>query len=80
MIKNKTTYVKLTFGFDKNKFGYPSIYRRGKGANLYGSIINLFRQRGNNKMPPEQKIEIIAQLERALELLKKSDHEKSGNN
>lgn len=74
---NKTTYIKITFGFDKNKFGYPNIYRRGKGANLYGAVIHLFRQRGNNKLPPEQREEVISQLKRAVELLEKDKKSKT---
>jgi len=58
----KTTYVRITFGFDKNKFGQPKFYRKGKGINLADAIGNLFRQKGNNYLPIEQKNEIISQI------------------
>lgn len=67
-VEDKTTSVKITFGFGKNKYGYPKVYRRGKGKDLHEAIINLFRQRGNNFLPPEQRGEILAQLKRTSEI------------
>lgn len=67
----KTTYVKITFGFDKNKFGNSNIYRRGKGSNLAEAVVDLFRQRGFNFLPSEQKNEIIEQFNSTVEKMDK---------
>lgn len=67
----RTTYVKITFGFDKNKFGTPNIYRRGKGSNLAEAIADLFKQRGFNYLPQEQRDEIVVQLNHTVEELEK---------
>lgn len=67
-VETKTRSVKITFGFGTNKYGYPKVYRRGKGKDLHEAIINLFRQRGNNFLPPEQRAEILTQLKRTAEI------------
>lgn len=65
----KTTSVTITFGFDKNKFGNPRIYRKGRGKNLAEAIQNLTRQRGNNFLPEEQREEIAYQFRTAAKNL-----------
>lgn len=70
----KTTYVKLTFGFNKNKFSNPGVYRKGKGLNLYDALVNLFRQRGNNFLPDTQRAEIINQFKLCIRELEQSKY------
>lgn len=65
MSKTTTTYVRITFGFDKNKLGNAKFYRRGKGANLTEAISDLFRQRGNNFLPENQKESVKYELSKA---------------
>lgn len=67
--ESKTTYVKITFGFGKNKFDYPKVYRKGSGESLHDALVHLFRQRGNNFLPEPQRLEIINQLSRAFETI-----------
>jgi hypothetical protein len=59
----KTTYVRVTFGFDKNKFGRPAkFYRKGEGKNLLEAVRNLLRQRAHNYLPEDQADEVLSQL------------------
>lgn len=76
----KTTYVKITFGLGKNRLGNPGIYRKGKGKDLYDALENLFRQRGNNWILPEQKLAIIGQFRHCLRQLESSKHVVFENN
>lgn len=61
-MKTKTTYVRLTFGFNKNKLGHSAYYRRGEGKSFSAAVKDLFIGRGNNFLPEEQRKEITKQI------------------
>lgn len=58
----KTTFVRIVFGFDKNRHEGSKWYRRGEGNDLVNALKDLFRRRYNNPFRPEQKNEILSQF------------------
>ena len=65
----KTTFTKITFGFDKNKLGRSKFYRKGEGKDLSTAIRSLLEQRGNNFLPENQKEEVIRQIKNVYKSL-----------
>lgn len=60
--KCKTTFVRITFGFDKNKFGGSRFYRKSEGKNLKEAVQNLFRPRYNNSVSRREQEEVLRQF------------------
>ena len=72
--ESKTSYVKITFGFGINKWGYPHTYKKGKGGSLHDAIVNLFRQRLRCPLDPKQREEVLEQLKRTFETVANDDY------
>lgn len=49
------TYIKIVVGFGNNKLGNSRIYRKGVGKTLKDALKDLFRVRGNNAFPDEER-------------------------
>lgn len=77
-VESKTTSVKVTFAFGYNKFDNPKVYRKGRGKDFTSAVLDLFKQRGNNFLPFEQKAEIVAQIKKALARLADGEYLKNG--
>ena len=73
-VDSDITYVKLTFGFGSNRFGYSRTYKKGTGDNLHDALIHLFRQRGNNFMHPSQRNAILDDLKRSFETVQNESY------
>ena len=55
---SKLTYVRITLGFGKNKFGHPRIYRKGYGRNFKEAVNDLIVPSGNNALSKEELAEV----------------------